>query len=920
VKNKMIFTDRTITVRKGESRIDEPIVVYRGDYELEVRFTILNSRFKFMSGTNMIESEKASYGQLAILTPYGGNIFSDVAKCNEGSVTFLLTAEMLNQIEEVGLYSFQIRLMDYNKKSRVSIPPIEFGIEVREPIASEDHDNSVNNAIVGYSIAKVVDPKEENVGDTFDEDGNYNKTKWETGDRISEGKLNKIEDAIDKVNQNEKNNTATLSKRIDNNFSVLDATKADKTELDVERSRIDNLTQLPSGSTSGDAELMDIRTDVFGVSNTNAGTAVRNQVQRVYFSESATVSQTLYGDGVLTFEYKTLGASTLSVTLSAPGVILSGSKCVVGVMDLAGNNINSLANFWIGYNDTITLKLDYPIQAVVVYFASSTIAQPGTVTLHITEQSFRESIDVLNEKMHYIHDVDVQVSKDFLITDAMTLMTPIYIPANTPIIVSIEDDNDVISFDRGKEKIIGGVITSSGTHLNNLFYFEDTNTAIYQCEYDIQKVNIWVTSAAINTAGTITVNIQGKSLPYQLPTIIDEINDFRSNTRERLNNLADTITRGESSVQDLFDDVNDEIERIDSTLGYPIVKVISEHSFSNTISKKGIYFHDILLGNYKTGVPIYIGYESDNGTSTSLIMGCNYENLGYTAGQVDIPLNTVVEFIPLDDFSTFVIWCGETSAGDFRVTVYTAPPISKTIKEEINEIKEEINDIKDKSDNKGFNIKGGSFSIIGDSWSTFKNWIPNNNSIWYPPEEGTGGNGTGNDVTSVQQTWWWQIADRTGISLYLNDSWSGSTICGTGYGGSNVLTTSAMVTRVKTHMGETKALGPKPNIIFILAGTNDSWANSPIGAVQYSNWTESDLMSTLPAFCCMLDYLQTWNPGCRIINIVNPGIKSEIKNGFVTACEHYGIENLVLSDISLTGGHPNSVGMKAIADQIVAIL
>ena len=227
----MIFTDRTITVRKGESRIDEPIVVYRGDYELEVRFRILNSRFKFMSGTNMIESEKASYGQLAILTPYGGNIFSDIVRCNDGSVTFVLTAEMLNQIEEVGLYSFQIRLMDYNKESRVSIPPIEFGIEVREPIASEDHDNSVNNAIVGYSIAKVVDPKEENVVDTFDGSGNYNKTKWETGDRISEGKLNKIEDAIDKINKNEANNTAALSKRTDNNFNVLDSTKADKNEI-----------------------------------------------------------------------------------------------------------------------------------------------------------------------------------------------------------------------------------------------------------------------------------------------------------------------------------------------------------------------------------------------------------------------------------------------------------------------------------------------------------------------------------------------------------------------------------------------------------------------------------------------------------------------------------------------------------------
>ena len=258
----MIFTDRTITVRKGESRIDEPIVVYRGDYELEVRFTILNSRFKFMSGTNMIESEKASYGQLAILTPYGGNIFSDVVKCNDGSVTFVLTAEMLNQIEEVGLYSFQIRLMDYNKESRVSIPPIEFGIEVREPIASEDHDNSVNNAIVGYSIAKVVDPKEENVGDTFDENGNYIKTKWKTGDRISEGKLNKIEDAIDKINENEVNNTAVLSRRIDNNFNVLDSIMDE-----IKQNSQEEIIEIESELAQTNAQLSELKSDLLFSNN-----------------------------------------------------------------------------------------------------------------------------------------------------------------------------------------------------------------------------------------------------------------------------------------------------------------------------------------------------------------------------------------------------------------------------------------------------------------------------------------------------------------------------------------------------------------------------------------------------------------------------------------------------------------------------
>lgn len=227
----MIVTNRIITVRKGVSSIDNPVIVYRGDYEVSIKFTIMESKFRFKSGVNLVDSEKASHGQLAILTPYGGNVFSEIVKCEDGTVTFTLTKEMIDQLEEVGLYSFQIRLFDYYRESRVSIPPVEFGIEVREPVASEDHDNEVNNAIVGYSIAKVVDPSKENVGDTFDANGNYNKTDWETGDRITEGKLNKIEDALDKINEKERNDVAALDRRVSSNYNVLESNKADKTEV-----------------------------------------------------------------------------------------------------------------------------------------------------------------------------------------------------------------------------------------------------------------------------------------------------------------------------------------------------------------------------------------------------------------------------------------------------------------------------------------------------------------------------------------------------------------------------------------------------------------------------------------------------------------------------------------------------------------
>ena len=219
----MISTERTITVNKDKSEINEPIILYRGDYEIEVVFTILGVDFKFEN------NDSPSFGQLAILTPYGGGVFSSVVTCFNNTISFIISKSLIDQIEEVGSYSFQIRLFDSNRISRVSIPPIELGIEIREPVTSEDHINVVNSAIVGYSIAKVINPEEEYIGNTFDNFGNYNKTEWSTGDRITQNKLNKIEDAIDTINKNDKVNLANLDKKIQTNFNVLESAKADVT-------------------------------------------------------------------------------------------------------------------------------------------------------------------------------------------------------------------------------------------------------------------------------------------------------------------------------------------------------------------------------------------------------------------------------------------------------------------------------------------------------------------------------------------------------------------------------------------------------------------------------------------------------------------------------------------------------------------
>lgn len=54
--------------------------------------------------------------------------------------------------------------------------------------------------------------------------------------------------------------------------------KATKAEVNIERARIDNLATLEEGSTTGDAELQDIRTGFDGNNYNTAGNAVRRTV------------------------------------------------------------------------------------------------------------------------------------------------------------------------------------------------------------------------------------------------------------------------------------------------------------------------------------------------------------------------------------------------------------------------------------------------------------------------------------------------------------------------------------------------------------------------------------------------------------------------------------------------------------------
>lgn len=191
-------------------------------------------------------------------------------------------------------------------------------------------------------------------------------------------------------------------------------------------------------------------------------------------------------------------------------------------------------------------------------------------------------------------------------------------------------------------------------------------------------------------------------------------------------------------------------------------------------------------------------------------------------------------------------------------------------------------------------------SILGDSYSTYKGIIPSNYSTFYPDAN--------NDVSSVEQTWWSLYIKAKGYQLEKNDSWGGTTICGTGYG--------RMDSSRSNFISRVDSLG-NPDIIFVFGGTNDAWANSPVGEYQYSDWTKDDCKNFRPALACLLDMLQKRYPKASIYSILNSELREPINESFREICKHYNVQLIELHDIEKQNGHPSVSGMKSICDQLL---
>ena len=183
----MIFATVNLTIKEDESVCDENITLYRGDRNVQVRFVLVNNIFKVVNQT---------YAQMIIIRPSKESLFTQTERIANDTVVLTITEEMIDELEEVGSYVFQIRLYDDTMTSRITLPPCNAGLYVGEPIAIEG-DTRINDARINFAAVKYSDE----TSDTFDEEGNYNITEWLSGDIISDVRMNKIENALYSINE-----------------------------------------------------------------------------------------------------------------------------------------------------------------------------------------------------------------------------------------------------------------------------------------------------------------------------------------------------------------------------------------------------------------------------------------------------------------------------------------------------------------------------------------------------------------------------------------------------------------------------------------------------------------------------------------------------------------------------------------------
>lgn len=182
-------------------------------------------------------------------------------------------------------------------------------------------------------------------------------------------------------------------------------------------------------------------------------------------------------------------------------------------------------------------------------------------------------------------------------------------------------------------------------------------------------------------------------------------------------------------------------------------------------------------------------------------------------------------------------------------------------------------------------LEDKTISIQGDSISTFAGTITDGNATYYSASH--------KFVNSIDATWWGLLINECRMRLIRNDAWSGSRISGTG---DNAMCSVARCSNIK-HINstvDTYQYGA-PEIIVVMAGTNDVFGNVEMGTA------DGAVTTYMGAFKTMLANLKSQCRNAKIVvfqlyrgnvlDYANSGGKHqyEYQEAMANLCRRYGV-------------------------------
>ena len=417
----MLYARVVLWVKKDEVISDSKVILYRGDKNVDIEFTL--------KSVDYVLTESA-FAQLILTRPYATSVFSEIFKIGDNKVIVRITGDMIDELNEKESYAIQIRLFDSERVARVTLPPCYDVICVREPIAVEQTDGDealVNLAKVNYAL---TGRNSEQIGDVFT-DGIYNKTIWYDGDLITDGRLNKVEDALHFISRTDIEQREQLEKNTSDISTILDIVDTPPTYIKptlsislntgtLEHNKATSVTITPNfkqndaGSVSKYV-LYKNGTEIFNNTTVSAYTdsATINHNGSISYSATATYDDGPIKNTLLGIPYPSTSIKAGSV--SASGIIRAYALSYYGIINsstITENDISSLSSR-LSSSKSYTYTVNLAEQRIVYMYPQSF----GTLTSIKDANNFDYINSYTRTTLSY-NGVDYYV---YILTDPVTI-------------------------------------------------------------------------------------------------------------------------------------------------------------------------------------------------------------------------------------------------------------------------------------------------------------------------------------------------------------------------------------------------------------------------------------------------------------------------------------------------------------------